>query len=183
MRQRVRPVWTPDELARIYAKPHDHTAFHDHKLRVAATIQIGKWLAPAMNSAADLSCGNGAILYGLNAFERVFGDYAPGWSLTGPIEETIDQIEPVDMFVCSETIEHLDDPDAVLAKIRAKTKVLLLSTPVDAWDDANLEHYWAWSRTDVEEMLAVAGFKSVVFSEVDFRPCGMVYSFGIWGCR
>lgn len=185
-RRRLRPAHSPGELARIYATPHDHRRWRDHHLRVNATIEVARWVADCdgkVSHAADLSCGNGAVLRAVPAAVRYFGDLAPGYEYTGPIEDTIRQIPPVDIFVCAETLEHLDDPGTVLAAIRAKTRMLILSTPMDAWDDDNPEHYWAWSRTDVEEMAAAAGFGVVVFSAVDFRPLGLPYCFGIWGLR
>jgi len=178
-RERLRPVWPDDELARLYAEPHDHHRWGDHEIRVDATIALGQRLAgPGVVSAADLSCGNGSILSAMPATLRYFGDFAPGYDITGPIEQTVDLIPPVDLFVCSETIEHLDDPETVLKAIRAKTSLLLLSTPVGAWDDGNPEHYWAWDREAVERMLTDAGFTVVEYAEV--APS---YRFGIWGCR
>lgn len=187
-RKRLRPAYSPGELARIYATPHDHTKWQDHQLRVAATVEVGKWMGQAggFRSAADLSCGDAAILRGIGdvAGHLHLGDFAPGYPYTGPVEETIHLIPPVDLFVLAETLEHLDDPDKVLAAIRLNTRTLLLSTPVDAWDDPNDEHYWAWSRADVEEMLTAAGFEVTVYSAVDFRMYGHgCYQFGIWGCR
>ena len=180
-RQRLRPAWSPEELAQIYAVPHDHRRWPDHNLRVAVTINVAQWIAGrVVAQAADLSCGNGAILNAVPAHRRHFGDLAPGYEHTGPIEQTIVDIPHVDMFVCSETLEHVDDPDLVLKAIRAKANALILSTPVDAWGDDNLEHYWAWSREDVEAMLTGAGFKSMLFTSVDFRPMGLTYCFGIW---
>jgi hypothetical protein len=183
-RQRLRPAHTPERLAEIYATPHDHRRFPDHILRVDATIALAQWLAGSgVRRAADLSCGNGAVLAAVPAKARIFGDFAPGYEMTGPLEETLPQLDPVDLYVCAETLEHLDDPDKVLALIRAKTNAFVLSTPVEAWDDDNEEHYWAWSREDVEAMLAAAGFDVGVYSSVDFRPLGLPYCFGIWGCR
>jgi hypothetical protein len=156
---------------------------------VDTTIVLARWMyqllgrSVAVKRAADLSCGNGAILSAIPAETRYFGDFAPGHEYCGPIEQTIDELPEVDLFVCSETIEHLDDPDAVLATIRSKAWSLVLSTPVDAWHDSNPEHYWAWSRTDVEEMLTAVGWRTSLYSEVDFRPLGMPYCFGIWGAR
>lgn len=181
-RIRLRPAHSPGRLAEMYAAPHDHRRWHDHHLRVDATIALAKWLiGDATHAVADLSCGNGAILRAIPATVRVFGDFAPGYEHTGPIEDTIRQIPGVDLFVCSETIEHLDDPDKVLKLIRQKTNALVLSTPVDAWDDGNEQHYWAWSREGVEEMLTAAGFKAATFMALDFRPMGLPYCFGIWG--
>ena len=185
-RKRLRPAWDPGELARIYATPHQHTHWQDHRLRVGVTAEIGRWLAVEgeVRRTADLSCGDGAVLSTIPAEERVFGDLAPGYEVTGPIEETLSTLKPVDLLVCCETLEHLDDPDSVLAAARARTRFLLLSTPVDAWGDTNLEHYWAWSRADVEEMLRAAGFTPMVYAPVDFTANGKgFYQFGIWGCR
>jgi hypothetical protein len=185
-RTRLRPAHAPEKLAEIYAEPHDHTRWSDHRLRVAATVELARWLTAdePIAAAADLSCGDGVILRSLDGGELHFGDFAPGYDHTGPIEQTITEIPPVDLFVCAETIEHLDDPDKVLAGIRAKARMLVLSTPVDAWFDRNPEHYWAWSRADVEAMAQAAGFHPVVYTAVDFRPLGpQHYQFGIWGLR
>lgn len=180
-RVRLRPAYGLDELSRIYAVPHDHTRWQDHVVRVAATAALARSCAGAVRRAADLSCGDGAVLQAIDARERLFGDFAPGYRFTGPIEATIDEIPPVDVFVCCETLEHLDDPDLVLKAIRAKTRGLILSTPVDAWGDTNPEHYWAWSRAAVEDMACTAGFEPRVYAELDFRQCpGGEYSFGCW---
>lgn len=182
-RQRLRPAYGAEDLARIYPKPHDHTRWIDHQMRVRMTAIVAQG-AGRLHSGADLSCGDGAVLRSLDLAVRHFGDLAPGYEHTGPIEQTIGDIPDVDLFVCTETLEHLDDPDLVLKRIREKSGGLVLSTPVDAWDDTNPEHYWAWSRSDVEEMLAAAGFTVVVYACLDAR--GGVpgsYCFGIWGCR
>jgi hypothetical protein len=182
-RIRLRPAHTVEELASVYATPHDHTKWLDHKVRVAVTAQFTHVLSGHVDTAADLSCGDGTILNAISANERYFGDLAPGYPYTGPIDQTITRIPAVDLFICCETLEHLDDPDLTLKNIRAKTKTLVLSTPVDAFGDRNPEHYWAWSRHGVETMLSDAGFTVVVYNELDCRPSGGEYSFGIWWCR
>ena len=183
-RQRLRPAWTEDELSKIYVEPHDHKRFPDHRVRVEVTIQLGRWFAQnGAGSAADLSCGNGYILKNLPAERKIYGDYAPGYPITGPIEQTINRIPRVGLYVCCETLEHLDDPDAVLRAIRGKAKGLLLSTPVDNFGDDNSEHYWAWSQNDVEDMLRGAGFKPLIYNLLDLRPIGCMYAYGIWCCE
>lgn len=182
-RVRLRPAHDPAALAEIYAKPHDHTLWLDHKVRVAVTAAFIRSLSGKVQRAADLSCGDGAILYAIDAAERILGDYAPGYPYTGPVEETIGRIPPVNLYVCCETLEHLDDPDLVLKAIRQKTQTLVVSTPVGAFADANKEHYWAWDREAVEQMLADAGFTVVVYNELDLRPANGDYAFGLWWCR
>lgn len=181
-RTRLRPAYTPEQLAELYAAPHDHTRWDDHRLRVAVTIETCRWVAARsdVRTVADLSCGDAAIARALHADRVILGDYAPGYDHTGPLEATIEEIDPVDLYVCSETLEHLDDPDTVLKQIRAKTRHLVLSTPVDAGQDANPEHYWSWDRQGVEAMLTAAGFTVDVYTALDLRPGGYYYSFGIW---
>jgi len=184
-RVRLRPAYTADELAKIYATPHDHTQWQDHLARVVMTAQFVRTAAGTIRGdAADLSCGDGAILKSVDVEGgRLFGDYAPGHEYVGPIEETIDQIPGVDLFVCTETLEHLDDPDLVLKQIRGKARFLALSTPIGAWGDTNPEHYWVFSRAGVEDMLNAAGFSPHAFMELDYRPAGGDYTYGVWVAR
>lgn len=185
VRERLRPAHSPDELARIYPKPHDHTRWNDHVARVATTITFARsTMGPIHGDAADLSCGDGAVLAGLDVEgHRYCGDFAPGYPITGPVEQTIEQIPQVDLFVCCETLEHLDDPDAVLKAIRAKSRFMLLSTPVGAWRDTNPEHYWAWSEVGVDEMLKAAGFTGHSYMYLDFRGADGAYAYGVWVVR
>lgn len=186
---RLRPKHTEETLRSIYNTPHNHTNWHDHSLRVAATIALARF-CENINSIADLSCGNASIVRSL-ADEDFYieeqnmhlGDYASSYQYEGPIEQTISLIPKVDMFVCCETLEHLDNPQEVLYNIREKTNHLVLSTPVENWNDGNIEHYWSWDRPGVEELLNNAGFTVTVYNALDFRHLGPAYyCFGIWIC-
>lgn len=185
MRKRLRPMPSPDELARLYAKPHQHVRWADHRIRVDVTTTLACHVARAGGTVADLSCGDGAIALALQStgMRAILGDYAPGYPIQGPIEETIHRIEPVDLYICSETVEHLDDPDSALAAIRQKTSTLVLSTPDGETDDSNPEHVWGWDAEAVEKMLRSAGFIPTSHTTLDLRPAGFVYSYQIWCCR
>lgn len=186
MRQRLRPMPTDDELRRIYARPHQHRQWTDHRIRVDVTGALVHHMLRDGGTVADLSCGDAAIakrLQSSHGAQLVLGDFAPGYEYMGPIEETIHQIPKVDLFICSETIEHLDDPDTVLAAIREKTDRLLLSTPDGEVDDANPEHVWGWDSEAVEKMLRSAGFTPEMHTMLDLRPAGGTYCFQIWACR
>jgi len=185
MIKRLRPRWSDEELARIYAKPHNHSIYgRGHGVRVEVTQNILKDMAREVNArtSADLSCGNGAILNILN-IEKHLGDFAPGYNYTGPLEKTIHEIPNVDIYVCSETLEHLDEPEYALHLIRQKSKSLVLSTPIEQWNDTNEEHYWAYDRQGVEELLLGSGWKPDVFLFLDTQVFGEPYKYGIWGCR
>ena len=181
MRQRLRPAYTPEQLAEIYSTPHQHAGWEDHRLRVQMTIAFASWFKD-VNSIADLSAGDGAIINAIPATTRYIGDFAPGYEFTGAIDETIDLIPKVDLFICSETIEHLDDPEKTLAKIRAKTKTLIVTTPDSEANDGNPQHYWGWDSVGVRELLEGAGFKPVIYNSLEFKQGGFVYDYQMWGC-
>ena len=181
MRKRLRAL--PD-LSQTYSAAYDHTRWSDHIVRVSVTASIGSWFR-GIKTGADLSCGDGAVLKNIQetmGLERIYlGDFVPGYEFQGPIEETITQIPNVDLFILSETLEHLEDPDAVLLQIRQKTKYLILSTPDGEWTDSNPEHVWGWDNTEVRGMLKSAGFTIDIYNSLKF-PDGY-YTFQIWGCK
>lgn len=182
----LRPAPTAEELPGLYPEPHDHTRFADHLYRVDVTTAIAGQLCWYECSVADLSCGDAAIAKALRATwsaKLVLGDVAPGYPLCGPIEETIHQIEPVDLFILSETIEHVADPDRLLADIRGKAKQLVLSTPEGEDNDQNPQHVWGWDSTDMRAMLEAAGFTPKVHTLLDLRLSRFVYAFQIWACE
>jgi hypothetical protein len=181
-RIRLREAHTPEQLAEIYATPHQHARWADHRIRVAATIELALGDAPNCGLVADLSCGDAAIATRIDhRAEPILGDLALDWRyhFEGPIEQTIDRIDHVDTFVLSETLEHLDDPGLVLAKIRAKANRLVLTTPIDNWGDPNEEHYWAWDREGVEDLATRAGWRVERFAALDCRQMGG-YLTGMW---
>jgi len=182
MRVRLRKQHNDEDLARIYAEPHQHSTWLDHRLRVAATIALAKWAVADARSAADLSAGDAMIINALDVPEKHIGDIASGYQYTGSIEETIEQIPSVDLFICSETIEHLDDPDRVLGQIRGKAGTLILSTPIDERGKENAEHYWGWGVEDVRQMLINAGWTPAVTQIIQFNG-NYHYDYQLWMCR
>jgi hypothetical protein len=178
VRRRLRPKYSEGELASIYAKPHSHSQWTDHIIRVQTSIGILKGLQ--FNSAADLSAGDASIINALDLKERHIGDYAPGYQYTGPIESTIYQIPKVDLFICSETLEHLDNPDGVLFDIRSKTKWLFVSTPLNETTFENPEHYWGWDESDIWEMLERAGFEIFFYNILRFKGPEYKYNYQMW---
>lgn len=180
MRYRTRPPLSAEELDDLY-EGHDWSLFVQ-KERDEGTNELGISLPhDEVASIADLSCGGANITPTIAAHYGVtpiLGDFGKryGYPMTGRIEETISTIEPVDLFVCSETLEHLEDPDAVLAQLHDKCKRLLVTTPV--WEEPHMVsagHLWTWRAADVEEMLVAAGFTVERFEPVSL--------FGLWMCH
>lgn len=198
MRKRLRPSYSPEKLAEIYDKGYAYTTA-DHWLRIGATKELVNWTAQRhrLESFADLSCGDGKIIGDVTHKFKEYhlGDYSSfniGTATTklassfgyvtpyvGSIMETIHDIPKVDLFLCSETLEHVDDPDALLAAIREKTRYLILSTPDSRFDDENEEHYWAWDQNEIYYMLGAAHFGKSTVMTLDFNR-EFYYDFQIW---
>lgn len=191
MIRRLRGLPPLDVLAAMYPEPHDHRLYgRGHHERVEATIALAvDTIHPGDREVvADLSCGNAVIPRAIAARRRELhlGDLAGVRDLQpseegylGPIEETVELLPGgVDVFVCSETLEHLDDPTYVLRRIRSRSQRLVLSTPLECWDDGNPEHLWAWDRDGVE--LLLDDWTVEAFTSVDSREYGEPYLYGIW---
>lgn len=186
MIKRLRPSYTPEELAQVYTTPYDHTKWPDHVQRVEFTREFVKEIITERDicTVADLSCGDGAIPLGLPLLrdDMVLGDFFPtdNTQIHGAIEETVLSIPDVDLFICSETLEHVDDPLDLLDKIRNKADTLVLSTPLGEVDDGNPEHYWGWDLDGIELLLEESGWwpdRSVLF--VPDVP-DVYYTYQIW---
>lgn len=181
MIKRLRPYPSHEELAAMYAAPHDHRMYgRGHDERVEATVRLALDEIAERDYVADLSCGNGEIARRITTRATALGDYAPGYEITGPLEETLLELDFADVYVCSETLEHVDDPEHVLDMIYQRARTLLLSTPLECWDDANGEHMWAWDREGVEHLAAKCGWEPQAFTSVDSRTYGEPYLYGIW---
>lgn len=186
MRVRLRPAPNEMEMMLLYPRPHVHTRWADHIIRVDETTRMAAQLLPHGGTVADLSCGDATIAHSLEASHGarlILGDYAPGYPIQGRIEETVFHVEHADLWVLSETLEHLDDPERVLGLIRERADRLVLSTPdgEPGGIKPNAEHIWSWSCHDVAEMLERTGWTAQLHKVLE-HPAGGIYSFGLWGC-
>lgn len=169
-----------------------YTDFPDHKLRVTATIDLINWFKQSQlktthfDSVADLSAGDGSIINSVNARNKYLGNFGDGYEYSGDILKTIEQIPSVDLFINTETLEHLPTPQEVLNKIRTKTKYLCLSTPLDEkgtiWGHA-IGHLWVWGKEDILKMLKKAGFEPIVYQEIHFFDPSLTLNYQLWICK
>ena len=183
--KRLRPLPSPGELTAMYATPHDHRLYgrgHDERVEATIALALANIADTDRGMVADLSCGNGEIARRIAGRSTILGDFALGYGITGPIEETAARVGWVNVWVLSETLEHVDDPVAVLREIRPRAGHLVLSTPLECWDDTNGEHCWSWDREGVEELLGEAGWMVTAFDSVDSRTWGEPYLYGLWVC-
>lgn len=192
MRVRLRDAY-PDPVAfyaERYPNGYDHTVWPDHVERVNATVRFA-WENVLPESIADLSAGSyGFIARDLQSRTDTLD--RPIWLSDllrieghadhGPVEETLGRIPLVDLLICSETLEHLDDPEAFLRRAREKCSRLLVTTPEGETDpDQNPEHYWGWDSDGVMDLLITCGWRP--FAHQLFTPSCGPYTFQMWICR
>jgi hypothetical protein len=193
-RVRVHEQFSATELQELYGRPWEQASSdHPHLAHCPnpwiywdLMIAVGKSFTD-IDSIADMSCGDATVARALGEhfnIEPILGDLAPGYAYTGTLLETVPLLVPVDLYVCTNTVEHLDDPDTDLKLIRQATREMLLSTPVEEWNEPSGGHYWAWNRAGVEEMLVEAGFAVSAYVELDLTPYWNPHcKHGIWACR
>lgn len=141
------------------------TKWDEHRVRVEWTVdRLNTFLETHTRDIVtvnDLSCGDGTVLRNLRGpANKVYGDISPGQHLdvVGPIEQTIMQRRG-DMLICSETLEHLNDPDLVLEWASERFTWIAITTPLGETDsDKNHEHYWGWDLWGVSAMLFSSGW-------------------------
>lgn len=184
MIRRLRTAYTDAELAALYAGGYDHTRFEDHVERIAHTIALLDGLAAKTDarSVADLACGDAAIVHGsAHSWEtRVLSDLSRDGV---KIEDAVLVMEPVDVFVCTEIIEHVDQPARLLREIAKRARWIILSTPDGAFNDENPEHYWAWDQEAMDTLLRAGGWVDRDVTTFMPKALGSPYLFQFWTAR
>lgn len=209
-RVRLRQGRSPEEEQSLYARTYPdgyrHDVWPDHVERVEASVDMIRKYYNQIVSVADLSCGDAAIVRGLVGMKRFrlayLGDLngvreVPGevWGRVGvkvippgplPATVTAGNLDggQVDLYVCSETLEHMDDPDELLRRLTGAARYLFLSTPLlESPDSGNLEHYWSWGQDDIHQMLLDAGWSPLEYQRLtplSTRHLEHAYTYQLW---
>jgi len=176
---KLRRFYEPDALRQMYAHQYSVLKWTEHQARVARTLDLARPLIAEqqLETLADLSWGDRSIANGLS--DLIVAKHLNDITTGVPIDVALTSVDAVDLFICTETIEHLEAPWTTLEAIALKTKWLLLSTPLDEpAATPNWEHYWSFSANDVGSMLTQAGFdrlRCVAFTEPDWE-----YVYQVW---
>lgn len=203
----ARPEGEAAYYARTYPSGYRHDVWPDHVERVAASVEMIARYSGLFRTAADLSCGDAAILKGCAPFldsvvlgdvngvpDEVFGEagWPPGVSSAhrlpaSALPESLDRLRdrpPLDLFVLSETLEHMDDPDLLLGLLSARSRYLFLSTPAgETAETGNPEHYWSWEPADLHEMFLHTGWTPLelkLLKPVSTRGMANAYTYQMW---
>lgn len=186
-RRRLRDVYPAADLRAIYERSYrcwDRGDDHIERVHTTAGFVAGIMHRRRLRRLADLSTGDGTLPRAVTALKPdvslYLGDLVPaiGLDVSGPIEKTLVGAPPADLLVCSETLEHLDDPDAVLQLATEVADWLVVSTPIDEQTAENPEHYWSWSPADVEQMLVDVGWQPRTYATLAPEPG--YYRFQLW---
>lgn len=210
-RTQLRPFRTESEERSFYRfrypEGYQHDIWPDHVERVAASVESIRRYANSIETAADLSCGDAAIIKGLapGLTEAYLGDVngvsiqaqqavaEAGAGLVSVIGGRLlpdslwclpSRVPSVDLLVLSETLEHVADPDGLLRSASHFSRYLFLSTPLEEpVGSGNLEHYWSWNQGDVHQMLWDADWSPLevrLLTPESTRHLEHAYTFQLW---
>ena len=177
------------------ARSNDRWA--DHQLRTLVTGATIAWLRP--DSVIDPAAGDGSIVREAHRLHPIRHGFLADisqpnvahllqhrvdrWAYyTGDIADALDDADPADVIVLTEILEHLVNPDIILAKAKQKARHLVASSPEmrPGQKDGNPEHLWMFDADGYREMLEAAGWQVVQHTTLRFTS---YYDFGIWVCR
>jgi 2-polyprenyl-3-methyl-5-hydroxy-6-metoxy-1,4-benzoquinol methylase len=150
--------------------PHLEQGAHQWRLSEAwrlATVAVNEW---GVETVSDLGAGDGGFLSTLRDLP-VTGwgyDLQPS-NIEGAAERGVDvrygdfvagPVDHGDLTVCTEVLEHLLDPHALVAAI--PSPVLIASSPVNETAAAHYAfHLWAWDRDGYADLLTAGGYQIV----------------------
>lgn len=162
--------------------PHLEQPMHQWRLSEAArmvTDFVREHRSPRTH-IIDLGCGDGGLM---SLIQQMNGDYvdvsgydfqptnAAGWTERGVRAESLDfvsewdRVPRADLYVCTEVLEHLEEPHELLRKIRERDAAVVCSSPHDEHEGSiDASHNWAWDVGGYTEMINGAGFHVIAIA-------------------
>lgn len=151
---------------------------------------------------ADLACGDASVVSTAHQISPIEMAYLGDLSVdtlsqlvprvlpfkvdrrAGDIHDTLPQLPAVDAIVLTEILEHLEDPDHILALAREKARWLVASSPiVPDGNDHTAQHTWAFDTEGYREMLEQAGWEPKVWMTANCQDHPYASGFQVWGCQ
>lgn len=178
-----------------YQVRRDNDAWPDHRVRALVTGAIVASLRPG--TVMDPACGDASIVRYANDLSHIAKAYLADISRSNienlslaiensvrlaDIETAIRDFPRVDVVILTEILEHLEDPNSVLAHAHVKGHALVASSPEmrPGQVDHNPEHLWMFDRDGYRQMLTESGWEVTNYVHLSFMS---EYDFGVWVCR
>jgi predicted TPR repeat methyltransferase len=152
----------------------DHIHEPAQRIRMLKTLADVEWILdvdPKLKSVTDLGCGNGGMLWELQRRRDIecWGyDLSPAavefakneYQVDAELKDfTQEEVELGDVTVITETLEHLVDPQGLLARIVKQTRFVCASVPAAEDDKKRYEfHLWAWEPAAFQYMFRKLGY-------------------------
>lgn len=149
---------------------------HNRRLHVAAQF-VKQAVFLGAESAVDLGCGDGGLLYlikdlGIKSWgydlmptNVDYGRDARGVDVRYT-DFNSDDIEYGDIAIMTETLEHMIDPHTVVREL--PSKFLIASSPYNENDVNHYEfHLWAWDSEGYDALITQGGYKILGKQMVD----------------
>jgi predicted TPR repeat methyltransferase len=153
------------------AAAHLEQDTHRERLLVARDL-VKKAIGLGARNVVDLGCGDGGLLSLLKeeAIESWGYDLSPSNIEYARAVRKVDarytdfsnddDIKYADVIVMTETLEHLEDPHSIIAKLPCK--YLIASSPYNENDVSHYEfHLWAWDDEGYRSLLENNGFSVI----------------------
>lgn len=195
MRTRLRRSITAD-----YQVVRDNFTWTDHVLRLMVTAGAVAWLKP--ESVIDPACGDASIVEHAHRLSPILRAELNDLSVpqiallwgkefgfkanlgNGDAAAFLESVDSADVVVLTEILEHVEDPDRLVALARAQGKYLVASSPINEEQDVgNHEHVWAWDQLGYRQMLEAGGWKPRAYIEIAFPTPGFPYTYQLWVCE
>lgn len=141
---------------------------HNQRLQVAAQFAKQAVFLGA-ESAVDLGCGDGGLLYlikdiGITSwgYDLMPTNVEYGRNVRGVdvryTDFNSDDIEYGDIAIMTETLEHMIDPHKVVREL--PSKYLIASSPYNENDVNHYEfHLWAWDSAGYDALITQGGYR------------------------
>lgn len=183
--RKLRRFYGLEELRQVYGHPYQPHLHAEHTQRLEYTAMVADALINnhGIQTAADLSAGDRTLVHRLGGEARFDRVVTHDLSDDGrDIFVALLELEPVDLFLLTETVEHLEAPWDLLEQVWWKTRWLLLTCPLtEPPGTGNWEHYWSFDLVDLRAMLEQAGYVDL---EVDtLSGSNWTYTYQIWTAR
>jgi SAM-dependent methyltransferase len=166
------------------APPPWHSGYLLHRaLSAQLRRQIDQRLAGREVDVIDVGCGS-------RPYEHLFSPYArryvgvdvvahPGADVVGRGEDLPIDDESFDCLLCSQVLEHSDDPSRVISeawRVLRPGGLALMSTHgvirYHATQDGSVDDYWRWTHAGLRRLMVTSG----EWSSVDVYPNGGTWS-------